>query len=387
MNQPFLRRTWIDIDLDKLAANYRTACSLTDATVTCVVKSNAYGHGAVRIAQHLQKQGCRSFAVSCAREGIELRLNGIEGEILVMGLTEPDILPQCMASRLTLTAGSISDLQAMDSAAAEAGITAVIHLKLDTGFHRLGFDCTEENAAAIAEALRQLPHLQVQGVYGHLGLITKERDEKQHEALVWMHEALARHGVSVPEMHLCDSIGLVRYPQWHHSRVRVGAILFGVRPYGSDHMPFSCYETLTFHTTVSRVHTAHAGDMVGYTEDHVLDRDTRIATLCMGYGDGYPRHLSNGLGWVSIRGKRAPVVGLICMDQMMVDVTDIPDVKAGDTVDLIGGGIPYMDYADMARTNRNECITILSRRPVRVYYEGGKIVTADDALVGGRSDY
>lgn len=129
-----------------------------------------------------------------------------------------------------------------------------------------------------------------------------------------------------------------------------------------------------------------AGEVVGYSDDQVLDHDARIATLCAGYGDGYPRCLSNGRGKVLIHGKLAPVVGLICMDQLMVDVTDIPEAAPGNAAVLLGGGISYMEYADWCHTNRNECITILSRRPVRVYHEHGKIVTVLDSMMEERSD-
>ena len=387
---PHWQRNWIDIDLDALTANYRTACALTaesGALVTCVVKSNAYGHGAVRIAQALQAAGCGSFAVSCAREAMELRRHGVEGEILVMGLTEAPLLPEMLRLGVTLTAASAQGLTGIDRAAREVGAEARVHLKINTGFHRLGFDCTEEAAEEIAQAARQLTNTRLEGLFSHLGLICRERDVQQHDALMRMQAWLARRGVNPPDVHLCDSIGLVRYPEWHHSRVRVGALLFGVRPAGSDHMPFEDRKTLAFRTTVAQVRRVKAGEVIGYGDDMILDYDATIATLCAGYGDGYPRHLSNGRGKVSIRGHLAPVVGLVCMDQMMVDVTEIPGVAPGDTADLLGGTIPYGDFADWAETNRNECITILSRRPVRVYRQGGRVVTVLDSLLEERRDF
>lgn len=386
MDAPFYQRTWIDIDLDALKANYRTAKALTQATVTCVIKSNAYGHGAVRVAQALAEEGCRSFAVSCAREGLELRKSGLAGEILVMGLTEAPLLPAAIQAELTLTVGDLAGLSAAEAAAAALEKPVTVHLAVDTGFHRLGFDVTEEAAEQVASAVKRLRWVKAVGLYSHLGLITPERDQMQYDSLMRMQSMLAARGVTFTDLHLCDSIGLVRYPQWHMSRVRVGALLFGVRPYHSESMPFEDRETLTFHTTVSQVRDVAAGEVVGYSDDQILDHDARIATLCAGYGDGYPRHLSNGRGKVLLHGKLAPVVGLICMDQLMVDVTDIPETASGDTATLLGGGISYMTYADWCNTNRNECITILSRRPVRVYHEQGQVVTVLDELTGERSD-
>lgn len=386
MEEPFVKRTWIDIDLDKLLANYRTACSLAPtAKVTCVIKSNAYGHGAVRVAQALAEAGCRSFAVSCAREALELRRHDISGEILVMGLTEKAYLPTLIQKDVTLTAGSVQDLLDMEEAA--GGHLVQVHLKVDTGFHRLGFGWDEQQARLIADTLKCTPHVQAQGLFSHLGLVNQQRDEMQHERLMQMHSHLAQLGVLINDVHICDSIGLVRYPQWHHSRVRVGAMLFGVRPSRSEHMPFKDEETLAFRTTISRIHQVPAGEVVGYGDDMILDYDARIATLCVGYGDGYPRCMSNGRGKVCIHGRLAQVVGLVCMDQMMVDVTGIPEAQVGDTADLLGGGIPYMTYADWANTNRNEAITILSRRPVRVYHQHGKITTVLDSMLDERRDF
>ena len=384
--QPYCKRTWIDIDLDKLTANYRTACRLTDKLVTCVIKSNAYGHGAVRVAQCLQEAGCRSFAVSCVREALELRRAAIEGEILVMGLADEYLLTEAVKADLTLTVGSAEELQAIEQASSEASKTTKVHIKVNTGFHRLGFDCTEAAADVIAAAVPALPHVALEGVFSHLGLVTKERDKMQHDNLMRFHGWLKARGVAADDVHICDSIGLVRYPEWHHSRVRVGAMLFGVKP-SRGAIPFEDYETLAFRTTVAQVHEAAAGEIVGYADDMPLTRDSRIATLCAGYGDGYPRSLSNGNGKVMIRGQLAPVVGLVCMDQMMVDVTDIPGVVPGDVADLLGGGISYDDMSAWAHTNRNECISILSRRPVRVYWQGGKIVTTLDDLMDERRDF
>ena len=368
-------RTWIDIDLDRLVNNYREACRMTESTVTCVLKANAYGHGAAAVARTLTEAGCKSFAVSCVREGLELRKAGVEGEILVMGAAEMEEMAAALSGGLTLTAASISDLHDIDSIAKGA---VPVHLKVDTGFHRLGVAPDEATAKDIATA--SYHHVVIAGLFSHLGLITPERDRMQYETLMRFHGLIKQHGLDIPDVHLCDSIGLVRYPDWHMSRVRVGALLYGVRPYHSEDMPFACEETLVFRALVAQVRDVKAGEIVGYADDAPLTRDSRIATVCAGYGDGYPRRLSNGAGKVLIRGQLAPTVGLICMDQMMVDVTDIPGVEAGDAATLLGGGVPYDDVAHWAGTNRNECLSILSRRPVRVYHQAGKTWTEDNLL-------
>ena len=181
-------------------------------------------------------------------------------------------------------------------------------------------------------------------------------------------------------MHLCDSISLVRYPQWHFDRVRIGAFLYGVRPSRTEHMHFSCLETLRFETTITQVRHVRKGDAIGYGEERIA-HDADVATLCAGYGDGYPRRLSDGVGQVWIAGRRAKVIGLVCMDQMMVDVTDIPEAKRGMRAVLLGGEIPYQEYADWAQTNRNECLAMLSRRPLRIYSENGEVIAVRDDLL------
>ena len=373
-------RTWIDIDLDAVKANYHAACALTRARVTCVLKANAYGHGAVPIARALTEAGCGSFAVSCAREALELRSAGITGELLVMTPAEPEALPALIRGGVTLTAASAEDLMLADAAAGALGVPAVMHVKLDTGFHRLGFPCDRETAAALGSLIPALTNLRCEGLYSHLGLVSEERDRAQYARFCAMRDWLKEEGVLFADTHLCDSIGLVRYPEWHMSRCRVGAFLFGSRPPRKTPLPADCRETLALRAEVIAVHAVAPGETVGYDETPA-ERPLRVATVAAGYGDGYPRRLSGGRGQVLIRGMRAPVLGLICMDQLMADVTEIPGCAVGDTATLLGGGIGLQELADRAGTNRNECLTILSRRPVRVYREGGRITAVNDCLL------
>lgn len=378
-------RTWIEIDTDALLDNYRTACGLTRAKVTCVLKANAYGHGAVQTARLLAEAGCDSFAVSCVREALELRGAGIGCEVLVMTPAEREELPEAVAQDILLTAVCPEDLTAAEGAARTAGRTAHLLLKLDTGFHRLGFSCDPDTADRIAALLPAMPHIRTDGLYSHLGLVSRERDEGQFALFDRMTALLAERGVKPADLSLCDSIGLVRYPDRHLSRCRVGAFLYGVRPSRSEHLPFACRETLVFRAKVLQVRDVAAGECVGYDETP-LDKPLRIATVSAGYGDGYPRRLSDGVGQVLIRGRRAPVAGLVCMDQLMADVTGIPDCAPGDTVTLLGGGISYDEFAGWARSNRNECLAALSRRPVRVYLRGGRPLAVRDDLIDPTED-
>jgi len=378
MNHPL---TWIDVHLDRLVQNYHTAQSLTKAEVTCVLKANAYGHGLAAVGKALQEAGCRSFAVSCGREALSLRQAGIQGQVLVMTPVLPEEMPLLIPLGITLTAVSPNGLANIGEAARQLSTVAQVDIKVDTGFHRLGISPCPEEAAAMGQAYRPYaPYLSPPGLYSHLGLISQERDMRQHESLLLARRMLEAEGIPIREMHLCDSIGLVRYPDFHHDRVRVGALLYGVRPFRSDDLPFVCLETLSFHATVTQVRHVPAGEPMGYGE-MPLARDAVIATVSAGYGDGYPRHLSNGRGQVLIRNQRAPVAGLICMDQMMVDVSHIQGVAPGDTATLLGEGISYLEMSQWGDTNRNECLARLSARPIRRYWKNGELVHEQDDLL------
>ncbi len=346
--------TWIEINLDKLKENYRTALSLvdTDTAVTCVLKANAYGHGMAEVGKALQRAGCKSFAVSGAGEAITLRDSGIEGEIIVMGESEDHLLSQLAEKDIVISLSSLEKARQITR-------PTKVQLKMDTGFHRLGFTSIDH-----MRAVCQMENIQVQGLFSHLSLIDREHDEAQHALLM---EAWERLGC-VKDVHICDSIGMVRYKDFHHTRVRIGAFLYGVRPFGSEQMGFLCHETLAFYSTVTRVHLAKKGDYVGYDDSAPLESDTLIATIQAGYGDGYPRRMAKKAS-VAIGGQLAPVLSLVCMDQMMADVTGIEGVQAGDKVTLLGNEISYLMYASWAASNRNEMIAILSQRPQRVYLE------------------
>ena len=365
-------RTVLYIDLDALKKNYRTACSMTQARVCCVLKSNAYGHGSVPVARALADEGCTSFAVSCAREALELILNGIHGEILIMGPCEKEYQADLLGQNILFTVTCEEDIEELEESCRLQGMTCRVHLKIDTGFHRLGFDPTPKAAQRIAEKLEKCQHVHAVGLYSHLGLIDEELDHAQYRRLIAMQDYLRAFSIEHLERHICDSISLVRYPQWHMERVRIGAFLYGVRPSRSDQMPFECLETIRFATTISQIRQVRCGDAIGYGEERI-DHDARIATLCAGYGDGYPRRLSNGKGSVLIAGKRAKVIGLICMDQMIADISGIENVQPGDEAVLLGTSgnesITAEDLAAWAGTISYEILCSSSGRVGRIYKE------------------
>ena len=370
----YMRRAWLEVDLDALSRNVRKCRSIIGdkCKLTAVVKSNAYGLGVEVIARELIDAGADMLAVACLSEGKRLRRILPDTDILILGDTPICDMPD--AANLNLIATVWREEQV--KAAAECGLR--VHAKLDTGFHRLGFDCRKENLPELARILA-MPHLKLEGVYSHLALVNREEDLKQFELFDNAIEYLRAHGISPRYVHIDDSIGMVRYPEHQYDMVRVGAFLYGVWPSRYDD-PITAEPVIaTLKARVTHLSHLEVGQGAGYDYLFRAERPSTLATICAGYGDGYARAASKYGGEVSIRGKRCKLSGLACMDQMMADVTDVKGVSVGDEVVLFGGReIPIMEYADWCDTNRNEAITRLTARVPRLYMRGGEVVKVLD---------
>ncbi|MBQ9263317.1 MAG: alanine racemase [Clostridia bacterium] len=372
-----MSRAWVEVDEDALLHNFRLAKSLCrpGTAFICVVKANAYGLGLRRTVETLQSAGAEWFSVAASEEALIARKAAKNAHILLMGPAGDSYLPELISKNISLTVGTLEDGRRVSQAAAQLDKNALVHVKLDTGLHRLGFTQAKD-----ALRIKDLPGLTFEGIYSHLALRSKEQSIEQERQFTSMAEAIEAGGLRAPMRHLLDSIGLTRYPQWQMQGVRVGAFLYGNVPpawewFGEGR------NVVTFKSRVTRVAWVKAGEGVGY-DDTPLERDTLVATLPVGYIDGYPRALSQR-GFVAVRGKKAPVLGLVCMDQMMIDVTDIQETKAGDTVTLLGGEIDLREYATWGHLNRNECLGIIGRRVPRVYIRNGRIVHIDAEMDAG----
>lgn len=355
-------RCWLEVSTDALLHNLEVTRSLMKpgTTLIAVLKADAYGLGIRPVGQLLFRNGVRHFAVACLEEAFQLREAVPDASILCMGETLDGALKEAVDAEIRLTVGSMESARRVSKAAQECGKNAFIHCKVDTGLHRIGF--LPEEAAESIRACAMLPGITVEGIYTHLALHNRETDILQHEAF---ESVLRESGIRPPMAHMLDSIGLTRYPDWQYQAVRVGAMLYGNAPRGFDRAN-EVRPVARFVARVARVSWVKAGEYIGYDDDHPITRDTRVATLTVGYADGYPRAKSF-VGEVEIRGQRAKNIGLICMDQMMVDVTDIPDVCPGDEAVLLGGGISMNEYAAAGNLNRNECIAVIGRRVPRIY--------------------
>ena len=370
-------RCWAEVNLTRLVENYKNALAhLTKTTqLICVLKADAYGLGLPVVAKRLWQEGQRMFAVASFNEAQQLLGAVPEAEVLILGLCGPAQLDKAISRGMLLTVFSERYAQDVIAAAQRAGKAARAHFKIETGLNRLGMNPAEA-ADVIAKTLEG-GFVAIEGLFTHLALRDKASDRRQVDLLTGVRDALGEKGIAVPMTHALDSIGMVRYPADHLDAVRTGAWLYGVYPRRYEH-PEESQLALTVKTRIAQLHRVKAGECLGYDESHPIARDSVIATLSAGYIDGYPR--LNSKGSVEIRGKRAPVAGLVCMDQMMVDVTDIPDACEGDEVILLGGSIGVDEYADVAGLNRNESLARTGKRVPRVYMENGEAVLVIDGL-------
>ena len=362
-------RCWAEVDIARLKENYHNALKhLTSAQLIAVLKADAYGLGAKKVAETLYGEGQRFFAVASYNEAEELYALGLDIDVLVLGLMGDSQLDRAIEQGIVLTVFSRAYAGRVIAAARRAGKRARVHIKVETGLHRLGL--MPEEVEGVAEMMEKSGVVSIEGLFTHLALRGYENDQRQFARLRFAKEALEKRGMSVMT-HALDSIGMVRYPEEQMDAVRTGAWLYGVYPRGYAH-PEESQLTMTVKARVAQLHTVPAGECLGYDEDNPLSRDSVIATISAGYIDGFPR--LNSIGSVEIRGKRAPVAGLVCMDQMMADVTDIPGVQEGDEVILLGGSIGVDEYASAAHLNRNESLARTGRRVPRVYIENGAVV-------------
>ncbi len=366
------RGTWAEINLDAIAHNVRLAKkNLAPTTKLCaVVKADAYGHGAVRVAREAELAGADFFAVALLQEGIELREAGIEKPILVLGSmsTQPGVADFVVRYDISHAVFDEERLMLLNEAALKQGKKAKIHIAIDTGMHRIGVHT--KNAAIFAERAAALPGIEIEGAFSHFA--TADADDKEYAAQQFRRfrealEAIEARGIHIPIRHIANSAAITELQQYQLDMVRQGITLYGLHP---AHM-IDCYSdfrpVMTVKAQVGFVKTLPLGCSIGYGRTFTTARPSSIATVPIGYADGVSRSLSNK-GYMIVKGKAAPIVGRVCMDQVMLDVTDIPDVKVGDEVIVFGGReLPFEKVAEWAHTICYEIICAVSPRVPRVY--------------------
>jgi len=370
--------TYVKIDLDVIESNFDAIREKAGVDVMAVVKADAYGHGAVQVTRLLQDK-CAFFGVSSILEAIELRRAGIYNPILILGHTPVSAFPVLVQAEIRPTIYHYDAALALSKAAVSQGKTAAFHFAVDTGMSRIGFQATEESADICAE-IAKLPGLQAEGLFSHFATADcadLSRSHAQAELFDRFYEMLQVRGVEVPIRHLDNSAGLMNFGN-HYHMVRSGIVTYGMYPSSDVNTDdLAIRPALQWISRITHLKTLPAGREISYGGTFVTTRETRVATVPVGYADGYRRSLS-GKFYVLIRGKRAPILGRVCMDQMMVDVTDIPDVTPRDQVVLVGRSgdeeITMEQIAAAADSFNYEFVCGISRRVPRIYSRGGKTV-------------
>ncbi len=367
-------RTYCLIDTSALLENVKTIKSkLSDGVkLMCVVKANAYGHGGIEVAR-LCKDEADYFAVATVEEGVELRKNGISLPILILGNTPPCDFGKLIKYDLQATVFSGESAKLLDTFCKGLNVKAKVHIAVDSGMGRIGFLPNEINSAGEVFSLRNLT---TQGIFTHFAC-ADERDNDYTDLQISRFNAfldgLKNTGINLPIVHACNSAGILN-SRPNYSMVRAGIALYGLDPSSNVGASSGLRPALSWHTSVIHIKNLKKGEGVSYGRTFVADKEMVVATLPVGYADGYPRILS-GKSYVLIRGKRAPVLGRICMDQMMVDVSDIDGVSLYDDVTLIGrqGGeeISAERLGRLAGSVNYEIVCSISQRVKRIYVDGG----------------
>ena len=372
-----LDSTQLIIDLDAIRHNIRAVHERAGVPVMAIIKADAYGHGAVEIARHIDGD-CAFFGVSSILEALELRQAGIEKPILILGYTPVAAFPEAIRQGIRPAIFRYEDALALSQAATALGMTAKFHIAVDTGMSRIGFQVTPEEADICAR-IAALPNVEAEGLFSHLATADcADLTRARHQAALFdqFDEMLHSRGVTIWLRHLDNSAGVMNF-HCKYELVRSGIVTYGMYPSTEvDPSVLDLRPALRWESRITHLKTLEPGREIGYGGTYTTTRPTRVATIPVGYADGYRRNLS-GRFYVLIRGKKAPILGRICMDQMMVDVTEIPDAALNDTVVLVGKSgdlnISVEEIAAQGDSFNYEFVCGISRRVPRVYLLGGEV--------------
>ncbi len=377
----FLKRTWAQIRLDALAYNFGQIRRHVgpDCKIMAVVKADGYGHGDCQVSQVFQNEGADWFAVSNIEEALRLRQSGIVRPILILGFTPADRAAQLWSNQISQTVFSLDYARDLSRQAQKQGVVVDCHIKLDTGMSRLGFLCDsdhfDQSMAQIAETAA-LPGLSCTGIFTHFACADEANEDSDRFTLEQFHRyqrmtaALEEKNVRFSLHHCCNSAATLRFPQMHLDMVRPGVILYGQNPSADCAGLLEFIPAMELKTTVAMVKKVPAGAQVSYGRTYTAAGPRVLATVPIGYADGYRRTHSNN-AYMLVHGRPAPVVGTVCMDQLMLDVTDIPNVQAGDEVIVFGrdkdGQLPIGQLAQEEKSIHYEVMCLIGKRVPRVY--------------------
>lgn len=384
-----LRRTWAEINLDALAHNYHVLRKQMGPNVSFmgVVKADAYGHGAIQVAHTLTELGADYFAVSSIDEACELRNGGITQPILQLGFTPTDQSAVILDNHITQALYSEAAAMAFSQAAMDQGKKMNVHIKLDTGMSRLGFQCDESHFTSSLESIcriASLPGLHIEGIFTHFAVAneatvaSRNYTQLQHSRFEKMIQKLKERGITFSLCHCSNSGAIINYPQFAHDMCRPGVVTYGI---GDEAHALDVQPVLTLKTVVGTIKEFSPHTTVSYGRTFSTDRPARLGVLPVGYADGLHRELSGKWKMWTPYGL-APIVGRICMDMCMVDLTDLPKITEGSEIEVFGPHNSINQAAHLANTIANELICSISKRVPRIYYKNGKEISRELMLRG-----
>ncbi|MBQ1914321.1 MAG: alanine racemase [Selenomonadaceae bacterium] len=366
------RAVWAEINLGAVAHNFREIkkCIKGGAKLCAVVKANAYGHGAVPVAHKALEAGAYYLAVATVPEALELRGAGITAPILILGIVPEEAACELVEHNITQAVCDMGLAKAISAEAVRQGKCARVHLKVETGMERIGV--RPEEAISMAKEIFSLPHVELEGLFSHFAAADEKDKSYVQEQLALFRrtiDGIEGQGIRIPLKHIAESAAILEIPEAHFDMVRAGIIEYGLWPSAEVSHPVELRQAMKLQARVAFLKTVHPGESIGYGRQFVASRESRIATLPIGYADGYIRAYGPK-GEVEIHGRRVPIAGRVCMDQVMVDVTDLPEVQVGDIATLFGSETLTIDEAaKWLGTINYEVTCLVSGRVPRIYCE------------------
>lgn len=393
MSDKFFRRTWAQVDLDALKHNFEVLRSIVpdSAEIMGIVKADAYGHGVEMISKTLCDLGVDRFGVSSVSEAEQLRSFGIKKPVLILGYTPCELAKELFENDITQAVYDLGYAKELSSAAEAAGVRIKAHIKLDVGMGRLGFLAKNDNCIDEIKQVAALGGLDIKGIFTHFPSADRDGDDsgeitkKQAALFISRCNTLEKQGIHFETRHCCNSAGSLTIGKGEAGLdcVREGITLYGLSPSPALKGAAKLCPVMSLKTVVSMVKTIEKGDTVSYGMTFTAQGKMKLASVCIGYADGYPRRLSSK-GYMLIKGQKAPIVGRVCMDQLMLDVTGIDGVKIGDEVTVFGKSgdaeLSVDEVAAAADTINYELICILGKRVPRVFLKDGKVLSVTDYI-------
>ena len=376
------KRTWAEVDLDAIAHNIKEIRKITNpnAKIMAVVKADAYGHGFLEVAKTLLENGADRLAVAVLQEGKQLRSRGVTVPILILGASGEEAVEDLINFDITPSVFTYEFAKALSYDEERKEKVTKIHIKIDTGMSRIGFLAGENNEEIVDEIIKisKLPYIEIEGIFSHFA--TSDEYDKSYTLLQYgrfmdVCNRLEEKGLNIPIKHICNSAGIMMYPEMHLDMVRPGVILYGMYPSDEvDKSRLDLIPAMTLKSTITHIKEVEPGRGVSYGKEYITDKKTKIATVPIGYADGYLRKLAKH-GKMIVDGVKVPIIGRICMDQCMIDVTNVHNIDKGDEVIIFGReGVTVDDLAEWLETINYEVSCVIGKRIPRIYTKDGKAV-------------